>query len=260
MKCALACTRCAPLCVPSTAFPLCAHLLVVAISRAAAIKWSLCIEESGEQAVLVLVLVVHGGAGCAKVSASATVQHCTTVKLCNTVQKSATADKKCPIGRLGCAASTSTSNTQTETQTTQTQTQKQTQTQTQNLYTTEWLLLGCTCSVSTSRYKFNIFVFREKFNLMKGTDMDTAGSTLFQKAVCRKKKIALKQARKPRATLVWNYDWLTHWLTDLLTRVKCRATSVAKNSDFWFKENPSLLWHKKQTHFSKEKFWFLIFF
>ena len=23
-----------------------------------------------------------------------------------------------------------------------------------------------------------------------------------------------EQARKPRATLVWNYDWLTHWLTD----------------------------------------------
>ena len=34
----------------------------------------------------------------------------------------------------------------------------------------------------------------------------------------------MKQARKPRATLVWNYDSLTH----LLTRVKCRATSVAK--------------------------------
>ena len=37
-----------------------------------------------------------------------------------------------------------------------------------------------------------------------------------------------KQARKPRATLVWNYDLLTHLLTYLLTRVKCRATSVAK--------------------------------
>lgn len=124
----------------------------------------------------------------------ATLHNCTAVKLCNTVQKSATADKKCPIGRLGCAASTSTSNTQTQTQTTQTQTQKQTQTQ--NLYTTEWLLLGCTCSVSTSRYKFNIFVFREKFNLMKGTDMDTAGSTLFQKAVCCKKQIALSNKKK----------------------------------------------------------------
>ena len=86
MKCALACTRCAPLCDPSTAFPLCTHLLVMAISRAAAIKWSLCIEESEEQAVLVLVLVVHGGAGCAKVSASATAQHCTSLNNCELVQ------------------------------------------------------------------------------------------------------------------------------------------------------------------------------
>ena len=43
-----------------------------------------------------------------------------------------------------------------------------------------------------------------------------------------KKVYRQKQARKPRATLVWNYDSLTHWLTDLLTRVECRATSVAK--------------------------------
>ena len=45
--------------------------------------------------------------------------------------------------------------------------------------------------------------------------------------------IMKKQARKPRATLVWNYDSLT----DLLTRVKCRATSVAKNKWFLLREN-----------------------
>ena len=49
-----------------------------------------------------------------------------------------------------------------------------------------------------------------------------------------KLKLLWEQARKPRATLVWNYDWLTHWLTDLLTRVKCRATSVAKKE--WMPE------------------------
>ena len=43
-------------------------------------------------------------------------------------------------------------------------------------------------------------------------------------------EILKKQARKPRATLVWNYDSLTDLLTYLLTRVKCRATSVAKNT------------------------------
>ena len=47
--------------------------------------------------------------------------------------------------------------------------------------------------------------------------------------ICNFSLLQQQQARKPRATLVWNYDSLTHWLTDLLTRVKCRATSVAKN-------------------------------
>ena len=37
--------------------------------------------------------------------------------------------------------------------------------------------------------------------------------------------VVWKQARKLQATLVWNYDPAT----DLLTGVKCRATSVAKN-------------------------------
>ena len=41
--------------------------------------------------------------------------------------------------------------------------------------------------------------------------------------------LAIKQARKPRATLVWNSAHLiTDWLTLILARVKCRATSVAK--------------------------------
>ena len=64
----------------------------------------------------------------------------------------------------------------------------------------------------------------------------------------------IKQARKLQATLVQNYDPLTH----LLTGVKCRATSVAKNMRFYCKTSfaffnelvmPKTTWFFWQTRF-----------
>ena len=47
-------------------------------------------------------------------------------------------------------------------------------------------------------------------------------------------QLRVKQARKLQGTLEGCNPklWITDWLTDSLTGVKCRATSVAKNSEF----------------------------
>ena len=96
MKCAMACTRCAAaLSVRSTAFPVCwvssslRCIVGYLLSSVQPTKWSL--RSLPHFAFESWCTGSSGLGACAKVSAGAT------------------ADKKCPIGRLGCAASTSTS-------------------------------------------------------------------------------------------------------------------------------------------------------
>ena len=67
-----------------------------------------------------------------------------------------------------------------------------------------------------------------------------------------KYRVSLNKLASLGATLVRNSAHsLTHWLTDLLTGVKCRATSVAKNHPVW-KYGLNIL--NKESRFFSKKF------